>query len=62
MVDSLTPVSVRLRRHDERGATATEYAILVGFMVFAMILGLTVFGNALSSQFSAMSSVIAGFN
>ena len=62
MVDALTLFVARLSRHDDRGATATEYGILVGFMVFAMILGLTVFGDALGNQFSAMSTRVTSFN
>ena len=47
---------------DETGATATEYAILVGFMVFAMILGLTLFGSALNERFGVMATIVGTFD
>jgi pilus assembly protein Flp/PilA len=40
----------------DRGATATEYAILVGFIAIALIGGITVFGSALDDWFSHLAS------
>lgn len=39
----------------ERGATATEYAILLGFLVLAMVFGLAAFGLSLGDYFTALS-------
>ena len=62
MLDMLLRLVPSDSGRDETGATATEYAILVGFMVFAMILGLTLFGTALSDRFGVMSTVIGTFD
>ena len=39
----------------DRGATATEYAVLVAFIAIAIIAGVTFFGNALSTWFHNLS-------
>lgn len=44
------------RSHDDRGATATEYAILVGFIAFVIIAGVTVYGASLNGWFSTMAA------
>lgn len=46
---------------DETGATATEYAILVGLMVFAMVAGATVFGIALDDAFVDLTATVSTF-
>jgi pilus assembly protein Flp/PilA len=38
----------------ERGATATEYAVLIAFMVLAIIAGVTIFGAWLGGYYDAM--------
>ena len=54
-------VSLRVRP-DERGATATEYALLVGFIALALIAGVTVFGTALNGVFNGFSSTVTNLN
>jgi pilus assembly protein Flp/PilA len=46
----------KVRGSKDRGATATEYAILVGFLALALIAGITVFGSELDSWFSNLAS------
>lgn len=47
---------------DERGATATEYGLLVGFIAMVIVAGVGVFGEALNTYFDGLgiwlSSVI----
>jgi pilus assembly protein Flp/PilA len=43
-------------RDRERGATATEYAILVGFIAIVIVAGVTVFGSQLNDWFSSIAS------
>ena len=43
-------------RDEDRGATATEYALLVSFIAIAIIAGVTVFGNNLSNFFTGLSA------
>ena len=49
-------------RDEEKGATATEYALLVAFIAFAIIVGVTAFGGALSGYFSRLSSTVSGWS
>ncbi|MGT2461521.1 Flp family type IVb pilin [Sinomonas atrocyanea] len=43
----------------EKGATATEYAVLVSFIALIIIAGVTIFGNALSAWFGTLAGRIA---
>lgn len=43
----------------EKGATATEYAVLVSFIALIIIAGVGIFGNALSAWFSTLAGRIA---
>ena len=49
----LTEILGRLRL-DERGASAVEYAILVGIVGAALATGAQTFGNGLSNTFSGL--------
>ena len=40
----------------EKGATATEYSLLVAFIALLIIAGVTLFGNALNDWFSNLAS------
>ncbi|MDQ6752147.1 MAG: Flp family type IVb pilin [Actinomycetota bacterium] len=44
----------RLRR-DETGATAVEYALLVGLIAVVLIGGVTIFGNDISAFFGGLA-------
>ena len=48
-------------RDEEKGATATEYALLVAFIAFAIIVGVTLFGSALSGYFSKLSTTVGNW-
>ncbi|MFN2518929.1 MAG: Flp family type IVb pilin [Jatrophihabitantaceae bacterium] len=45
----------------DRGATATEYALLVAFIAIAIIAGVTLFGNALNTFFSNLADRVGLF-
>lgn len=45
---------------NERGAVATEYAILIAFMVILIVAGVTAFGGDLSSWFSGLVDGVKG--
>jgi len=47
---------VRDRFDSEKGATATEYSLLVAFIALLIIAGVTLFGNALNDWFSTLAS------
>lgn len=44
---------------DERGATATEYGLLVGFIAIAIVAGVAVFGDALNTYFGGLGTWLA---
>lgn len=41
---------------NERGATATEYSILAGFVALAIVAGVGLFGTALNSLFGPLTT------
>jgi pilus assembly protein Flp/PilA len=43
-------------RARDTGATATEYAILVGFIAVVIVVGVTAFGVSLNAWFTALAS------
>ncbi len=45
---------------DERGATATEYGLLVAFIALAIVVGVTAFGTALNDFFNALANTVDG--
>jgi pilus assembly protein Flp/PilA len=49
------------RLQPEKGATATEYSLLVAFIAFIIIVGVTAFGNALSAWFTSLGSTVSGW-
>ena len=51
-----TPVSARSDEphRSERGATATEYALLCGFIALVIVAGVTLFGTALAGYYDYM--------
>jgi pilus assembly protein Flp/PilA len=47
---------------NERGATATEYAMLIVFIAIAIAAGAQAFSGGLNTWFRAVSVTIAGLN
>jgi len=52
----------RIEDAKDRGATATEYALLVAFIAVAIIGAVTLFGTQLSTFFSGLGSKIGLLN
>lgn len=48
------------RVRDERGATATEYGLLVGFIAIVIVTGVGMFGTALDGYFTGLSTWLTG--
>jgi pilus assembly protein Flp/PilA len=46
----------------DRGATATEYAILVAFIALLIIIGVTFFGDNLNNWFGRLGNHVNSFN
>ncbi|KQY64912.1 pilus assembly protein [Nocardioides sp. Root140] len=45
-------------RRDEKGATATEYGLLVTFIALLIIAGVTLFGQGLNDFFTRLSTKV----
>jgi pilus assembly protein Flp/PilA len=59
MVSVLAFVSgIKDRLESEKGATATEYSLLVAFIAFAIIVGVTAFGGALNTWFTGLGTEV----
>ena len=44
---------------DERGATATEYGLLVGFIALIIVVGVGFFGTTLDAYFADLATWLA---
>jgi pilus assembly protein Flp/PilA len=49
-------------RRDERGASATEYAMLIVFIALAIAVGAQTLGNDLSGLFTRIGDTLVGVN
>ena len=59
-------IAVQLRlmgavEEKEKGATATEYAVLVAFIAIAIVVAVTAFGTSLSGFFGKISAKVDGW-
>lgn len=45
----------------EKGATATEYSLLVAFIALLIIVGVTAFGTALNTWFSSLGTTVGSW-
>lgn len=54
--------TVGQRMHDDDGATATEYGLLVAFIAFVVIAGVFALGTNLDTWFDNISEAVAGWN
>ena len=50
-----------LRAASDRGATSTEYALLVVFIAIAIVAGVTIFGQSLSGIFGQLASTLSSY-
>ena len=55
-----TFISAKSAAIDERGATAVEYALMVGLIGLAIIAGATALGTAVNGKFSASATSVTG--
>lgn len=62
MLDKFQYVSFMLlagkAKRDEKGATATEYGLLVAFIALGIILAVTAFGEALDGFFDGLAGEV----
>lgn len=48
-------------KRSDRGATATEYAMLVGFIALVIVAGVTFFGQNLNNWFQRLGATVKPF-
>ena len=53
---------VKDRLASEKGATATEYSLLVAFIALVIIVGVTAFGGALNTWYNNIATTVGGWN
>jgi pilus assembly protein Flp/PilA len=53
---------IRHFRRDERGVTATEYALLIVFVAVAIAAGANVLGTGINNMFSEIGTYISSLN
>lgn len=62
MIEKFIVMTLALsKRKDERGATATEYGLLVALIALAIIVGVTAFGDALDAFFDGLATTVNGW-
>lgn len=52
---------IKERIASEKGATATEYSLLVAFIALLIIIGVTAFGTALNAWFTNLGTTVGGW-
>jgi pilus assembly protein Flp/PilA len=52
---------VKDRFSSEKGATATEYSLLVGLIALVLVVGVGFFGSKLNTWFSTLGGTVAGW-
>ena len=52
-------ISAKKADIDERGATAVEYALMVGLIALAIIAGATALGGAINTKFTNAGTTVA---
>lgn len=57
----LAAMTRRPFRCDDAGATATEYAVLLGFIAVVIGIGIAFFGGQLNQYWVAIGSGVGGF-
>ncbi|NVM99293.1 Flp family type IVb pilin [Arthrobacter sp. SDTb3-6] len=48
-------------KDSERGATATEYALLIALIAVVIVVGVSFFGSALSDFFTTLGGKVTGW-
>jgi pilus assembly protein Flp/PilA len=49
------------RKDEEKGATATEYGLLVGLIALIIVVGVAIFGDALNQFFDDLGTTVGGW-
>lgn len=55
MFEKMLHLAIMLKNREERGATATEYALLVALIAIVLVVGVGAFGGALNDFFGRLA-------
>lgn len=61
MLEKFITFMITGRNRDEKGATATEYGLLVAFIALLIIVGVTALGNNLNAFFQGLASDVSSW-
>lgn len=61
MLETFIAITV-LGRKDEKGATATEYGLLVGLIALIIVVGVGLFGKNLNTFFNNLAGTVGSWN
>jgi len=62
MVSMLSFIAgVKDKMESEKGATATEYGLLVGLIAIIIVVGVGLFGKALNTFFAGLATTVGGW-
>lgn len=61
MLEKFITLMIAGPKRDEKGATATEYGLLVGLIALIIVVGVGFFGNALNAFFNDLGATVAGW-
>ncbi len=56
-----TAALMLVAKKDEKGATATEYALLVALIAIVIVVAVTAFGSNLNTFFQSIADTVAGW-
>ncbi|NYE38906.1 pilus assembly protein Flp/PilA [Nocardioides cavernae] len=61
MLEKFITLMIVGRKDDEKGATATEYGLLVGLIALIIVVGVGLFGDALNGFFEGLADTVDGW-
>ncbi|GAA5137185.1 hypothetical protein GCM10023339_77150 [Alloalcanivorax gelatiniphagus] len=61
MLEKFITLMIAGPKRDEKGATATEYGLLVGLIALIIVVGVGFFGDALNTFFQGLGADVAAW-
>ena len=61
MLEKFITLMIAGPQRDEKGATATEYGLLVGLIALIIVVGVGIFGNALNEFFTGLGGTVGSW-
>ena len=61
MLEKFFALMIAGPKRDDKGATATEYGLLVGLIALIIVVGVGLFGDALNDFFVGLSGTVANW-